>query len=68
VRSKSFVPLEILSNLALLLAAEDAYTITGTAIPVDGGWSAGHQPLNKVASPIPSRRRKYENADENETR
>src|SRR5205085_9963493 len=37
---KEFVSVETLGQLALLLAAETANTITGTAIPVDGGWSA----------------------------
>jgi 3-hydroxybutyrate dehydrogenase len=37
---KEFVPLEVLGQLALLLASEGSSTITGTAIPVDGGWNA----------------------------
>lgn len=37
---KEFVPVEILGQLALLLASEGASTITGTALPVDGGWNA----------------------------
>ena len=37
---KEFVPVEVLGQLALLLAAEGSSTITGTAIPVDGGWNA----------------------------
>lgn len=37
---KEFVSLETLGQLALLLAAEHSNTITGTAIPVDGGWNA----------------------------
>lgn len=37
---KDFVSLETLGQTALLLAAEHANTITGTAIPVDGGWNA----------------------------
>jgi 3-hydroxybutyrate dehydrogenase len=37
---KQFVSLETLGQLALLLAAEHSNTITGTAIPVDGGWNA----------------------------
>lgn len=37
---KQFVPVEILGQLALLLASEGASTITGTALPVDGGWNA----------------------------
>lgn len=37
---KEFVPVEILGQMALLLASEGASTITGTALPVDGGWNA----------------------------
>ncbi|HQQ95389.1 MAG TPA: 3-hydroxybutyrate dehydrogenase [Bacteroidia bacterium] len=37
---KSFVPVETLGQLALFLASEQAATITGTALPVDGGWNA----------------------------
>ncbi len=37
---KSFIPIEIMAQLALFLAAEDAGTITGASFPVDGGWSA----------------------------
>jgi 3-hydroxybutyrate dehydrogenase len=37
---KEFVPVEILGQMALLLASEGASTITGTALPIDGGWNA----------------------------
>ncbi|GAB4455692.1 MAG: 3-hydroxybutyrate dehydrogenase [Bacteroidia bacterium] len=37
---KEFVSTELLGQLALFLASESASTITGTAIPVDGGWNA----------------------------
>lgn len=37
---REFVPVETIAALSLFLAAETAGTITGTAIPVDGGWSA----------------------------
>jgi len=37
---KEFIPVEVLGQLALFLASETATTITGTAIPVDGGWNA----------------------------
>lgn len=37
---KEFVPVEILGQMALLLASENAKTITGTALPIDGGWNA----------------------------
>jgi 3-hydroxybutyrate dehydrogenase len=37
---KEFVSLESLGQMALLLASEASNTITGTAIPIDGGWNA----------------------------
>lgn len=37
---KEFVPVETLGQVALLLASDHAGTITGTSIPVDGGWNA----------------------------
>jgi 3-hydroxybutyrate dehydrogenase len=37
---KEFVSVETLGQTALLLASDHANTITGTAIPVDGGWNA----------------------------
>lgn len=37
---KDFVPVETLGKLAVFLASDSAATITGTAIPVDGGWNA----------------------------
>jgi 3-hydroxybutyrate dehydrogenase len=37
---KEFIPLETLGKLALFLASDEAGTITGTAMPVDGGWNA----------------------------
>ncbi|MGZ3885174.1 MAG: 3-hydroxybutyrate dehydrogenase [Bacteroidia bacterium] len=37
---KEFVPVETLGQLAVFLASDSATTITGTAIPVDGGWNA----------------------------
>jgi 3-hydroxybutyrate dehydrogenase len=37
---KDFVPVETLGQLAVFLASEGAKTITGTAMPVDGGWNA----------------------------
>ena len=37
---KEFVPVEIIANMALFLASGDAATITGAAMPIDGGWSA----------------------------
>ncbi|MCX8080919.1 MAG: 3-hydroxybutyrate dehydrogenase [Bacteroidia bacterium] len=37
---KDFVPVELLGKLAVFLASEEAKTLTGTALPVDGGWNA----------------------------
>lgn len=37
---KDFVPVEVLGQMALLLASESSSTITGTALPIDGGWNA----------------------------
>jgi 3-hydroxybutyrate dehydrogenase len=37
---KEFIPVETLAALCLFLASEAAATLTGTALPVDGGWSA----------------------------
>lgn len=37
---KEFVSVETLGQMALLLASETSNTITGTALPVDGGWNA----------------------------
>lgn len=37
---KDFVTVEELGRLAVFLAAEDNKLITGTALPVDGGWNA----------------------------
>ncbi len=37
---KSFIPVETIGQLALMLASDGAATITGTALPVDGGWNA----------------------------
>lgn len=37
---KEFITVESLGQTALFLASEGARTITGTAIPVDGGWNA----------------------------
>jgi 3-hydroxybutyrate dehydrogenase len=37
---KEFVSVETLGKLALFLASDEASTITGTAMPVDGGWNA----------------------------
>ncbi len=37
---KDFVPVELLGQAALMLAAESATTLTGISLPVDGGWTA----------------------------
>lgn len=37
---KEFVTVEDLGNLAVFLASESGKLITGTAMPVDGGWTA----------------------------
>lgn len=37
---KEFVSVETLGQMALLLASEQSNTITGTSIPIDGGWNA----------------------------
>ncbi len=37
---KKFVTVEEIGNLALFLASDHAQTITGTSIPMDGGWTA----------------------------
>ena len=37
---KDFVPVSTIAELALFLAFENASTLTGAALPVDGGWSA----------------------------
>ncbi|MEM6298660.1 MAG: 3-hydroxybutyrate dehydrogenase, partial [Bacteroidota bacterium] len=37
---KDFVTIELLGKTALMLASEEAKTLTGTAIPVDAGWTA----------------------------
>lgn len=36
---KDFIPVDTIGKLALFLAAEDAGTFTGAALPVDGGWN-----------------------------
>jgi len=37
---KEFVTVESIGLMALFLAAETSNTITGTALPIDGGWNA----------------------------
>lgn len=37
---KEFVPVEVIAEMALFLASDHAATITGAALPIDGGWSA----------------------------
>jgi 3-hydroxybutyrate dehydrogenase len=37
---KEFVPIELIAKMVLFLASDKAETITGIAMPIDGGWSA----------------------------
>jgi len=37
---KSFIAIESIAQMAAYLISDNAATITGTAIPVDGGWTA----------------------------
>ncbi len=37
---KDFVPVELLGKMALMLASEQAGTLTGTTQVIDGGWTA----------------------------
>jgi 3-hydroxybutyrate dehydrogenase len=37
---KSFIPIELIAKTVAFLAADEATTITGTSIPVEGGWTA----------------------------
>lgn len=37
---KSFIPIDLIAQTVAFLAADEATTITGTAIPVEGGWTA----------------------------
>jgi 3-hydroxybutyrate dehydrogenase len=37
---KSFIAVESIVQMASFLISDEAATITGTAIPVDGGWTA----------------------------
>lgn len=37
---KDFVTVEAIGKMALFLASENAALITGTAMPIDGGWNA----------------------------
>ncbi|MFO0477308.1 MAG: 3-hydroxybutyrate dehydrogenase [Bacteroidota bacterium] len=37
---KEFVPVEVLGQMAVFIASESATTLTGTALPIDGGWNA----------------------------
>lgn len=37
---KEFIPAEIIADMCVMLAREEARTITGIAMPIDGGWTA----------------------------
>jgi 3-hydroxybutyrate dehydrogenase len=38
--TRRFVTVEEIADLALFLCGESARSITGAAIPIDGGWTA----------------------------
>ncbi len=38
--TKRFVPVEELAALVTFLCTDNAKSITGTTLPVDGGWTA----------------------------
>jgi 3-hydroxybutyrate dehydrogenase len=37
---KEFIPVALLGQMAVLMAAENATAFTGAVIPIDGGWTA----------------------------
>ncbi|MES2780422.1 MAG: 3-hydroxybutyrate dehydrogenase [Bacteroidota bacterium] len=37
---KSFIPIELIANTVAFLVADEATTITGISVPVEGGWTA----------------------------
>lgn len=37
---KEFVPVELIGQMAVFIASENASTLTGTSLPIDGGWNA----------------------------
>lgn len=37
---KEFIPAGLIGKMCVMLAGEETGTITGTAIPIDGGWNA----------------------------
>jgi 3-hydroxybutyrate dehydrogenase len=37
---KEFVPAELIGQMAVFIASDNAATLTGTALPIDGGWTA----------------------------
>mgnify|MGYP003337911747 CR=1 FL=1 len=37
---KEFIPADLIANMCIMLSDEKSGTITGTAIPIDGGWNA----------------------------
>jgi 3-hydroxybutyrate dehydrogenase len=41
---KEFVSTDAIAALALFLASDQASMITGTSMPIDGGWLAGSNP------------------------
>jgi 3-hydroxybutyrate dehydrogenase len=36
---KEFIPVETIGKLAVFLASPEAATLTGAALPIDGGWN-----------------------------
>ena len=37
---KEFVPIEVIAEMVLLVSSDNASTITGATLSLDGGWSA----------------------------
>lgn len=37
---KEFIPIKAIAEMALLMASENSATLTGAAVPIDGGWTA----------------------------
>lgn len=37
---KEFVPVELIGQMAVFIASDNASTLTGVSLPIDGGWNA----------------------------